>query len=61
MMMNKVATWWGIRFKVESTLGGFMTSGSGARDVFGRQYGFRAVVECCGQILGLVEIPKWGS
>ena len=47
VVMDKVATWLGIRFGIESAPSGCITSYSGVIDVFGRQYGFRAVVEGC--------------
>jgi len=50
VVMDKVATWLGIRFGIESAPSGCITSYSRVRDVFERQYGFRAVVEGCRQI-----------
>ena len=57
-MMDKVAMWQGIRFRVESAPGDCMTSNSRARDIFGRQYGFETVT--LPSDLGVVGILKWG-
>ena len=50
VVMDKVATWLGIRSRVKLALGDCVTSDSEARDIFGRQYGFEAVIEGCYRI-----------
>ena len=47
VVIDKVATSLSIQFGIESAPSGCITSYSGVIDVFGRQYGFRAVVEGC--------------